>query len=93
MVSMRVLTPPEYYTGNRTKEHEMGVACSTYGGGERYIQDSDEGELETKKGPTIEWRDNIQLDLEDRLGKRGLDQSTCDKWRALVNTVMKLHVP
>jgi hypothetical protein len=46
-------TPPDYYTGNRTKEHKMGEACGTYGGEERYIQDSGEGKLEAKKGPRI----------------------------------------
>jgi len=53
MVPMRKLAPPEYCTGNRTKEHEMGGACGTYGGEERYIQDSGERELEAKKGAKI----------------------------------------
>ena len=53
MVPMRKLAPPEYYTGNRTKEHEMGGAWGMYGGEEGYIEDSGERELETKKGARI----------------------------------------
>jgi hypothetical protein len=53
MVCMRMLTPPEYYSANRTKEHEVGRACGTNGGEERYVHDSGEGELEAKKGPRI----------------------------------------
>jgi hypothetical protein len=29
----------KHYSGDQTKKKEMGGACSTYGGEERYIQD------------------------------------------------------
>jgi hypothetical protein len=29
----------KYYSGNQIEKNEMGGACSTYGGKERYIQD------------------------------------------------------
>jgi hypothetical protein len=28
-----------YYSGNQIEKNEMGGACSTYGGKERYIKD------------------------------------------------------
>jgi len=45
--------------------------------------------------PRLRWEDNIKMDLRE-VGRRGdwmeLAQDR-DRWRALVNTVMKLRVP
>jgi hypothetical protein len=42
------------------------------------------------------WEDNIKMDLQE-VGCRGLDWSELaqdrDRWRALLNVVMNLHVP
>jgi hypothetical protein len=46
--------------------------------------------------PRRRWVDNIKMDLRE-IGWDGVDwvylAQFCDKWRALVNTVMNLRVP
>ena len=56
------------------------------------------GKLEGKRpvgSPSRRWKDNIKMDLQE-VGRGGdwmvLAQDR-DRWRALVNTVMKLRVP
>jgi hypothetical protein len=54
--------------------------------------------LSTGKGkkPSHRWKDNINMDLQE-VGWRGMDwiylAKDRDRWRALVNAVMKLRVP
>jgi hypothetical protein len=36
-----ICTSHQIYSGNHIGNHEMGGACSTYGGGESYIQGFD----------------------------------------------------
>jgi hypothetical protein len=53
--------------GYQTKENEMGGACSTYLGEERYIQGFG-GETSGKqniRGPTSLWEDDIKMNLKD----------------------------
>jgi hypothetical protein len=46
--------------------------------------------------PRCRWVDNIEMDLEE-IGCVGVDRialvQDMEKWRALVNTVMKLWIP
>jgi len=46
--------------------------------------------------PRRRWEDNIKMDIQD-VGCRGMDwielAQDRDRWRALVNAVMKLPVP
>ena len=75
----------------------MGGACGAHGGGERYAQGL-VGKHERKMPlgrPRRRWEDNIKMDLQE-LGGGGdwmeLAQDR-DRWRALVNKVMKFRVP
>jgi hypothetical protein len=47
--------------------------------------------------PRRRWEDNIKLDLREIVGFRDVDwihlAQDMDRWRALVNTVMRLRVP
>jgi len=79
--------------------NEMGGgACSACGGGERRVQGFG-GKPEGKRPlgrPRRRWKNNIKLDLQE------VDCGTMDwielaqdkdRWRELVNAVMKLWVP
>ena len=88
----------KYYTGDLIEKNEMGGACSTYGGeGGAYRVLA--GKIKRKRPlgrPGRRWEDNIKMDLQEvRWG--GVDwvdlAQDRDRWRALVNAVMKLRVP
>jgi len=72
-------------------------ACSTYGGEERRIQGLG-GKPEGKRPLGRSRRrleDNIKMELQEvRWGMEWIDLGQGrDRWRALVNAVMKLRVP
>ena len=76
----------------------MGGACSAYGGEERRIRGL-VGKPERKRPlgrSRRRWEDNINTDLQE-VGCGGMDwielAQDRDRWRALVNAVMKLRVP
>jgi hypothetical protein len=39
MRSVMIYTPHQIYVGHQLKKNDMGGACGTYGGGERFVQD------------------------------------------------------
>jgi len=75
----------------------MGGTCGAYGGGERCAQvlvGKPEGKRPLGR-PRRRWEDNIKMDLREMGGggdwmELALDR---DRWRTLVNTVMKFRVP
>jgi len=76
----------------------MGGACSAYGerrGVYRALVNEPEGKRPLGR-PRRRWEDNIKMDLQD-VGCGGVDwielAQDRDRWRALVNAVMKLRVP
>jgi len=42
--------------------------------------------------PRCRWEDNIKMDLQ-KVGWEGMDWIDRDRWRALVNAVIRLRVP
>jgi hypothetical protein len=82
----------------KIEKNEMGRACSTDGEG-RGMYRVLVGKPEEKSPlgrPRHRWEDNIKMDLQEvgcgGMGWIGLAQDR-DRWRALVNVVMKLGVP
>ena len=76
----------------------MGGTCSTYGA-RRGLDRDLVGKPEQKRPlgrPRRRWEDNIKMDLQE-VGFGGIDWNEMaqdrDRWRALVNDVMKLRVP
>jgi hypothetical protein len=76
----------------------MFRACTTNGGEKECIQDII-GKPERRRPlgiPRRRWVDNIKMDVRG-IGYNGIDGIDLvqerDQWRALVNTVMNLHVP
>ena len=76
----------------------MGGACSAYGerrGVYRALVNEPEGKRPLGR-PRRRWEDNIKMDLQD-VGCGGVDwielAQDRDRWRALINAVMKLRVP
>jgi hypothetical protein len=76
----------------------MGGACSTYGE-RRGVYGVSVGKLEGRRSfgrPRCRWKDNIKMDLQE-VGFRSIDwielARNRDRWRALVNEVMKVPVP
>jgi len=76
----------------------MDGACSAYGGEERCINCFG-GKPEGKRplgGLRHSWKDNNKMDLQE-VGCGVMDcielAQDRDRWRALVNSVMKLRVP
>jgi len=73
------------------EKNEMGGACSRYGGEDRCIQ----GKRSLGR-PRRRWEDNIKMDHQE-VGYEGLDwielAQDRDRWRAVVNAVMRLRVP
>jgi len=83
---------------DKIEKNEMGVACSTYWGGEgvyRVLVGKPEGKRPLGR-PRLRWEDNIKMDLQE-VGCGGMDwielAQDRDRWRALVNAVMNLWVP
>ena len=76
----------------------MGRACGMHGEEERCMQGfGGEPEGKTPLGrPRRRWEGNIMIDLKE-VGYGGMDwiklAQDRDRWRALVNAVMKLRVP
>jgi hypothetical protein len=75
----------------------MGEACSAYGEG-RGVYRVLVGKPEVKRllgRPRRRWEDNIRMDLQE-VGCGSMDWIELvqdrDRWRALVNAVMKLRV-
>jgi hypothetical protein len=78
-------------------KNEMGGACSA-DGEERGVYKVLVGEPEGKRPlgrPRCKWEGNIRIDLQ-KVGCRGMDwiglAQDRDRWRAIVNAVMKLRV-
>ena len=78
--------------------YEMGRACSTYGGRRgvyRVLVGKPEGKR-TLGGTRRRWEDNIKMDFQE-VGCGGMDwielAQDRDRWRAVVNEVMKPRVP
>jgi hypothetical protein len=78
-------------------KNEMSTSCDRYRG-EGYIEGFG-GEPEGKRPlgrPRRRWEDNIKMDLP-KVECGGMDwielAQDRDRWRALVNAVMKLRVP
>jgi len=76
----------------------MGWACSLYGerrGVYRVLVGKPEGKRPLGK-PRRRWKDNIKVELQEE-GCRGMDwidlAQNRDRWRALVNAVMKRRFP
>ena len=76
----------------------MSGACSTYRerrGVYRVLVGKPEGNRPLGRSRS-RWEDNIKIDLQE-VGCRGIDwiaqAKDTDSWRALVNAVMKVHVP
>ena len=76
----------------------MGRACSTYRdtrGVYRVLVGKPERKRPLGK-PRRRWEDDIKMDLQE-VGYGGMDwidlDQDRDRWRALVNAVMKLRVP
>jgi len=76
----------------------MGGACSTYG--ERrdvywVLVRNPDGKRPLRR-PRLRWVDNIKVDLQE-VECEGMDWKELtqdrDRWRGLVNAVMKLRVP
>jgi hypothetical protein len=79
-------------------EDEMVRACNTKGE-KRNVYRILMGKPEEKRllgRPKLRWVDNIRMDLRE-IGWGGMDWIDLvqdrDQWKALVNTVMNLHVP
>ena len=76
----------------------MSGACSTYGerrGVCRVLVGKTEGKRQLGR-TRRKWKDNINMDLH-KLECGGMDwidlAEDRDRWRALVNAVMNLHIP
>jgi len=76
----------------------MGGACSAYGkkrGVYRVLVGKPEGKKPPGR-PRRRWENNIKMDFQE-MGCGGMDwielNQDRDRWRALVNAVMNLHVP
>ena len=75
----------------------MGGACSAYGGRGVYrvLMGKPEGKRPLGR-PRLRWDDNIKMGLQE-VGCGGMDwielAQDWDRWRVLVNAVMKLRVP
>jgi len=83
---------------NQIKEDEVGGACGTHGGGERFLQVL-VGRSESKiplGRPRCRWEDNIKMDLRE-IGLNGAHwiQRTSNRVRrrAFVNRVINRRVP
>jgi hypothetical protein len=96
LLSSALLT--KYYSGGRIKNNVMGAACGTYG---REHQARFSGGRTAEGRTPLErhrcrWEDNIRMYLQE-VGWAGLDWIYLaydrEKWRALVNVVLKFWVP
>jgi len=71
----------------------MGRSCSTYRGG--VLVGKPEGRRPLGR-PRHRWEENMKMDLQE-VGCGGMDwielAQDRDRWRTLVNAVMKLRVP
>jgi hypothetical protein len=66
----------KYYSGDKTKNNEMGRACRTYGVRCAYRALVWKPERRRKLGrPRRRWEDNIKMNLRDVGWGHGLDQS------------------
>jgi hypothetical protein len=88
----------KYHSGDQVKKTEMGRTCGTYGGRRsayRALVGKPEGRRPLGR-PRRRWEDNIKIDLRE-VEWGGMDWINLaqdrDRWRALVNAVMKLRVP
>ena len=82
----------------KANTEQMGWACGTYGGQERYIQSLVE-KTEGKRPlgiPRCSWEENIKMDIQE-VGREALEWINLDwdrdNWRTLVSVAMKLRVP
>jgi hypothetical protein len=87
-----------YCSGDKIEKNEMGGACSAHGGSRgvyRVLVGKPEGKRPLGR-PRSRWEDNVKIDLPE-VGCVHMDwielAQDRDRWRALVNAVMKLRVP
>jgi hypothetical protein len=85
------------YSGKQIEKNYMGGACSTYGekrSAYRILVGRPEGSRQLDR-PRRRSEDNIKMDLQEV--EWGMDwielAQDRDRWRALVNAVMKLQIP
>jgi len=88
----------KYCSGDQFEKNEMGGACSMYWerkGIYSILVGKPEGKRPLER-PRRRWNDNLKVDLE-QVGCGDMDWIELardrDRWRALVNAVMKLRVP
>ena len=67
----------QYYWGDQVKNNENSKACGTYGGVERCIYDCGGGTWgkDPLGRPRHSWKDIFQIDLQEVVGRHGLDCS------------------
>ena len=91
------LLPTQYCAGGKIEKNEMDGACGAYGEGtgmHRVLVGKPEGKRPLWR-PRRRWKGNIKMDLLEVAGDGDLMElaKDRDRWRALVNAVMKLRVP
>jgi hypothetical protein len=76
----------------------VGGECGTHGRGEKRVQvlmGRPEGKRPLER-PRRRWEDGIKMDLRE-IGEGGVEwihmAQDRDRWRAVVNAVMKLRIP
>jgi hypothetical protein len=87
----------KYYSGDEIKKNEIGRACSTHGGERKGAYRALVGKRQERKPlkrPRRRWGENIKMDLREDgwIGMHWIGLAENDRWRTLVNEVMKLRV-